>query len=487
MSASASSKTKKLTLLNVVAAMFTSIFLVDALVPAATVGSATIIWYLIFGFAFYIPYGLITAEFATKIPDEGGVYAWVKKTLGVGTAKRVSWYYWVNVGIWAPSIALYISQLIAYMWIPNMDYGSATYAWVTMIIAITFMWASLAFSYFPIAENTHLYNSATIGKIIVVLFLFIGMFTYIGQGKNPETDFGNIPDQFSEVGTWIMFFPALVYNVLGLEAIAGEASRIKNPRKTMARATIIVSISLLIFYVLSTVALQYIFNTAGALDLTGIMQGFANAFGANEMGAQILINILAIIFLYTMFIETMGWVSGANAGVAESAENKELPGIFKWRNKKDMPFKNSFLIGLIGTIELVLFTGIGQIVGGDAGDTIFWSLFAASSNILFLAYFLMFFAYVKAKWTGQLNKYDGFSLKKWLGISMGIVSLLVLMITYFLLLWSPGYDLLVQTLPIVISVVVAMGIGEICFLYANHHWRGSWKNNLTTKGVKNGS
>lgn len=468
---------KKLTLINVVAAMFTSIFLIDSIVPAASAGSSTVIWYLIIGIAFYIPYGLITAEFSSKIPDEGGVYAWVKQTLGVGTAKRVSWYYWVNVGIWAPSIALYISQLVAYMWIPALESNPAAYNWITVAMAIGFMWASLAFSYFPIADNIVLYNVATIGKVLIVGFLFLGAIVWLAGGNDPETDFSKIPDEFASVGAIIMFMPALVYNILGLETIAGEAGHIENPKKNMAKATIITTLALLIFYILTTLAVQIIFDTANGLDLTGIMAGLFLVFGNNAFG-RLVVNMLGIIFMFTMFVETMGWVSGANAGISESAANKEVPEIFSWTNKRGMPFKSTLLLGIIGTVELVSFMGISSIIepGVIGGGALFWSLFAASSNILFLSYFLMFAAYIKAKFSGELDEIDGYSNNKVLGLIMAFMASAVLALTWFLLIWAPGYDIITQTVPILISVISAMGVGELCFLYSNKKHRGSYFN-----------
>lgn len=242
----------------------------------------------------------------------------------------------------------------------------------------------------------------------------------------------------------------------------------------MAKATIITTISLLLFYILATLALQIIFDTEGALDLTGIIVGLKNVFGGNMFG-DILVNVLGIIFIFTMFVETMGWVSGANSGIQESAENNEVPKIFSWTNKRGMPFKSTILLGIIGTIELLAFTSINQIVSPEVigGGDLFWSLFAASSNILFLAYFLMFFAYIKAKFTDQLNKYGGYSNQKWLGIVLAFIALIVLAITWFLLIWAPGYDLITQTLPILISIIIAIIIGEICFIFANKKYKNS--------------
>ena len=339
-----------------------------------------------------------------------------------------------------------------------------------MVMAIMFMWSSMAFSYFPISHNQKLYTSSTLGKLIIVFFLFVGMFICIAHGKPSQTHFNKIPKEFGNMGAILLFLPAFIYNIFGLETVAGEVSNIKNPRKTMPKAIIITSLFLLVFYILTTTAVQYLFNTAGGLDLTGIIKALQHAFG-NTLASKIFINILGAIFVYTMFIETMGWVSGGNSGMAESSKNNEVPKIFQWTNKRGMPFKSTIILGTIGTMELILFTTIGQIVGGNNGARIFWSLFAASSNIIFLSYFIMFASYIKAKSSGKLDKYEGYSNKKWIGISLSCIALLILTVGWFLLLWSPGYKVLLQTVPIIISVTIALTAGELCFLYAKKKYR----------------
>ncbi len=465
--ATVTKETKQLTLINVVSAIFTSVFLVDAIIPGASTGPSTFIWYIIFGVAFFIPYGLVVAEFSSKIPEEGGVYAWVKKTLGVGSAKRVAWYYWVNVGIWAPSIALYIATTMQAMWFP--DYNNI---WVIAVISIAFMWASLAFAYFPITENKFLYTMATAGKVLIVIFIFIGAFVWLGGNHESATDFTHLKSDLSGDAV-LVFLPALIYNALGFEAVSGEASKVKNMKKTMPRAILIVVCVLLIFYITTTLSIQYVFDVtgnAGTVALDGLISAFQTAFG-DSVGATVLVNVLGLIFIFTMFVETMGWVSGANASVSESTINGELPKVFNRTNKHGMPFLSSIMLGLIGTICIVLFTAIEWFTGLD---TVFWSLFGASSNILFLSYILMFAAYIKGKWSGVLEKLDGFTLPggKWSAIPMALLALIILTITWFLLVWSPGFDALTQTLPIVICVLAAIGAGELCFLYAKHKGYG---------------
>ncbi len=473
-------ETKQLTFINVISAVFTSVFLVDSIVPGASTGASTIIWYIIFGVTFFIPYGLIVAEFSSKIPENGGVYAWVKKTLGIGCAKRVAWYYWINIGIWAPSISLYIATTMQAMWFPNYDN-----IWVLASISIIFMWCSLAFAYFPINENKFLYIFATIGKLLIVAFIFIGAIVWLIGGNKSATDFSTISDDLSGDAV-LLFLPALIYNALGFEAVSGEASRIKNMKKTMPKAIIIVVSILLIFYIATTLSIQYVFNvtgSAGQVALDGLISAFQTAFG-DSIGATVLVNVLGIVFIFTMFVETMGWVSGANASVSEATINGELPKVFNKRNKYNMPFISTLIIGVVGTCCSLMFTVIEYFTGLN---TIFWSLFGTSSGILFIAYMLMLAAYIKGKWGGFLDTLDGFTIpgNKYTSTFIAIVALLVLCLTWFLLMWSPGFNVLTQTLPIVIIVALCLTSGELCIWYAkNKGYNLEIEDKLKPKQVK---
>jgi amino acid transporter len=83
-----------------------AMLVVETLTASAAIGTKTIAWWILAIVLFLIPYGLITAELATTYPTQGGIYVWVKRALGSRWAARTTYWYWVNVALWMPSVFL---------------------------------------------------------------------------------------------------------------------------------------------------------------------------------------------------------------------------------------------------------------------------------------------------------------------------------------------------------------------------------------------
>ncbi len=59
-----------------------AILIVDQLAASAAIGVQSIFWWVFTLVLFFIPYGLITAELGSTYPQEGGIYAWVRRAFG---------------------------------------------------------------------------------------------------------------------------------------------------------------------------------------------------------------------------------------------------------------------------------------------------------------------------------------------------------------------------------------------------------------------
>ena len=81
-----------------------AMLVVETLTASASIGPKTIAWWILAIVLFLIPYGMITAELATTYPTQGGIYVWVKQALGSSWAARTTYWYWVNVALWMPSV-----------------------------------------------------------------------------------------------------------------------------------------------------------------------------------------------------------------------------------------------------------------------------------------------------------------------------------------------------------------------------------------------
>ena len=98
-----------------------AILIVDQLAASAAIGVQSIFWWILTLILFFIPYGLITAELGSTYPQEGGIYAWVRRAFGPAWAGRTAWLWWVNVAFWMPSVYILFAGVLAELIAPRHE------------------------------------------------------------------------------------------------------------------------------------------------------------------------------------------------------------------------------------------------------------------------------------------------------------------------------------------------------------------------------
>ena len=73
---------------------------------AAAAGPSSITLWVLAALFFFIPQGLAVSDLAARYPDEGGIYAWTKRTFGEGHGFLCGWCYWVNNILYYPNLLI---------------------------------------------------------------------------------------------------------------------------------------------------------------------------------------------------------------------------------------------------------------------------------------------------------------------------------------------------------------------------------------------
>src|SRR2546422_11580102 len=77
-----------------------AIVALDTIGQSSSYGAQAVVWLIVSGLTFLIPYGLITAELGTAFPTEGATYDWVRLSYGHFAGSVVSVLYWLSNPIW---------------------------------------------------------------------------------------------------------------------------------------------------------------------------------------------------------------------------------------------------------------------------------------------------------------------------------------------------------------------------------------------------
>lgn len=379
-------KKKNFRLLDAVLAAVCIIMVVEAAAPSAAIGNSQYFWWIFLLAAFFLPYGMVSAELGTTYADEGGIFDWVKRAYGRSWGSRVAWYYWINFAFWMASLAVLFTGII------DQAFGTEIPTVLSVIIQLAFIWIICFLSLFSISENKILINIGTVLKIVLMAALGIfGIYYGFTHGfANPVESVRDLLPGFDG----IPFIAIILFNFMGFEVVATFSSEMQNPKKQIPQALLLGGVCIAVFYIFAA------FGIGVAIPIdelvtseVSISEGFLESYSffIDNMGmAAILIPIIAVFFLYTLIVNLLSWSLGVNYVASYAADNNAMPKVFGIKNKNGSPMGSAMMNGIVASVLVIAAPFIPN-------QDIFWGFFALQIITLLMSYILMFPAFKKLR------------------------------------------------------------------------------------------
>ncbi len=152
-----------------------AIIVLDTLGASASIGASTIAWYVITLVLFFIPYGLITAELGSTYPGQGGIYVWIQRAFGQKWAARTTWYYWINVALWMPSVYVLFAGVFSQLFFPELSLF-----WI-IVIGVAMTWVTVLVGIITLEVGKWVPNLGAILKAALILVLGIGGIVFLAR------------------------------------------------------------------------------------------------------------------------------------------------------------------------------------------------------------------------------------------------------------------------------------------------------------------
>lgn len=363
-----------------------AVLVVETLTSSAAVGTKTLAWWVLFLIIFYLPYGLITAELSTAYPEQGGIYVWVQRAFGRRAAARTTYWYWVNVSLWMPSVFIAFAGIFAQLFVTRWaEWPNGK--WPQIVLAILLTWAVVLVGVVRLDIGKWFNNVGAALKMLLVLALGIGGIVFaIRHGAANTIDGSSFVPSFDVAKK---FLPVIIYLMIGFELVSSMGDELQEPRRTMPRALLASGLSIALLYILATLGILLALSLSKLSLIEGLVEAFRAIFGRKGLG-EVIVYVLGIAALYTFFTNMTTWTMGANRAAAEAAHDGELPAVLGREHPVyRTPVAALVITGAISTVALVL-TALFM----KTQDELFFAIFAASSVIFLMPYLFMFPAVV---------------------------------------------------------------------------------------------
>jgi len=287
---------------------------------------------------------LLFSHLSKKFPlCSGGPYAYTREGLGDFAAYLVAWGYWLS--IWCTNAAIAVT-FVSYLtvFIPSLSDN----AYLSVGVGLATIWILTWINTLGIKAAGRTQVVTTLLKLIPLVMVSVAGVFYIDTDNFiPFNASGE--STFSAVTTTATL---TLFAFLGLESATVPAENIKNPEKTIPRATIIGTVLTIAVYILGCASVM------GMLNSQQLQQSNAPFADAAELmwgeGARAWVAFGAIV---STFGALNGWILLQGQIPLAAARDGLFPSIFGRRNTKGIPASGIVISSvLISALMMMNFT-----------------------------------------------------------------------------------------------------------------------------------
>lgn len=278
---------------------------------------------------------LVFARLARQLPAAGGPYAYTRHAFGDVPGFLVAWGYWLSI---VATLAALAVAFVGYLdpFVPVL----VRTPWSAAALAIAAVWLVIGVNMVGVHAAGQLQLATTALKILPLIVIGAGGVIFF----QPEAFSVPAMSASTMAGQVVSTITLTLWAFLGLECATIPAASVRDPARTIARATIVGT---------ALTAVVYIVSTAGVMSLVppetlaSSTAPFADAArGLLGEGAARLVAIGAAI---SCFGALNGWVLVAGQWPMAVAGDGLFPAIFGRLSARGIPVRGMVVAGVLGS------------------------------------------------------------------------------------------------------------------------------------------
>lgn len=234
----------------------------------------------------------VFAGLGRALPRTGGPYAYAKRAFGDFVGFQTAWGYWIAAWAGNAAIAVAFVGYLAVFW-PEV----ATHNLLGALVGIALIWFLTGINIMGARTSGQVQVLTTVLKFVpLALIGLIGLFFIKGGNYTPFAPEGE--------GAAISSAATLtLWAFIGLESATVPAEEVRDPERTIPRATMIGTGITTLLYIVATVAIMGIIPTN---ELAASTSPFADAAGQMFGGGWD--KVIALVALVSTFGALNGWI-----------------------------------------------------------------------------------------------------------------------------------------------------------------------------------
>jgi glutamate:GABA antiporter len=300
---------KALGLWDIVAMNIVAVVGLRWIARSARGGAPSVTLWVLAWAVFFIPLAAALIELSSRHPEQGGIYAWVRRAFGPLHGYIAGWCMWVNNLFYFPSLLLFAAANFALVLGPRGE-GLAESRLYSIMFVVGFLWFTTVVNIIGLTAGKWLQHIGSIATWIPAALLIVsGAVAFATFGS--ATSFAPaelIPrdDVLATMSLW----SSMCFAFSGFEIASLVGQEVKNPRRTIPVGIVLSGIVVTIIYIMGSASVLVAVSASALVERSGIADAVdlvTGKLGLAGMGAM------------TGLLLAVGAVGGTNSWVAGSA------------------------------------------------------------------------------------------------------------------------------------------------------------------------
>jgi APA family basic amino acid/polyamine antiporter len=256
--------------------------------------------------------------------SRGGPYAFAKAGFGDYIGFLVAWGYWVS--IWIANAAITVAFVSAMsVFFPVFK----TVPLVALGVSLATIWGLTWVNSRGVRSSGKLQVVTTALKLVPLLVVIVGGFFYFDPDNFTPFNASGLSAGEAIAATGALTF----FSFLGVESATVPSDKVRDPKKTIPRATMLGTLITTAVYVLSTFVVM---GMIPAGDLSVSAAPFADAM--RIISGQFGEGLVAAGVAIASFGALNGWIFIQGQVAEATARDRLFPGVFRKENRHGVPF-----------------------------------------------------------------------------------------------------------------------------------------------------
>ena len=353
---------------------------------SAKAGPSSLVLWLLAAALFFIPQGIAVITLASRFPEEGGVYAWTRRSFGEWNGFLCGWCYWINNVLYYPNLLISTAVIATYA----IGKGGTTLgeSWPYVLsVSLAALWIAALLNIVGLGTGKWLHNIGGVATYLPgVTLIVLGLAAvFMHPSANAFTRERLVPNvtELSTLNLWA----SIAFAFAGLELSSTMGEETANPRRDLPRAIVISAPLIAVAYILGTLSVLWLVPNDELNIVSGFLQGISAGSAALSPGLVWIAPVAAAMYTVSNVAGVGAWLSGPARVAFVIGLDRYFPPAF---GKVHPQWRTPYVAILVQAVLATVFLLVSQLGKGSTVEQAYLVLLDTQLLIYFIPYLYLF-------------------------------------------------------------------------------------------------